>query len=494
MIPTQSHYWLKNAHIPQPLLEPTVQPTDSAAGPSPIQTTPLQSVKGDGLVLMDVEIEQGMIRQVIPAGSAISSHPAPSSEIPNPEIPNPEIPNPEIPMVDLQHKQVWPCFVDMHTHLDKGHTWEREPNPDRTFLGAIGACDRDMTRWTPDDLYLRMEFGLKCSYAHGTVAVRTHLDAPRSQATVSFGVFKALQAEWRDRLTLQATCLVLLEDFLGSHGEQLANLMADTPGGILGAVAFPNDDLDTQLDRIFALAKERQLDLDFHVDESGDPHADSLAHIARAALRHQFTGTITCGHCCSLAVQPPSQVQTTLDLVKAANLGIVSLPLCNLYLQDRQQAASGSFLQTGLAVQEKLITGNTPRWRGVTLLHELKAAGIRVAIANDNCRDPFHGFGDHDMLEVFNLSARIAHLDHPYSQWVETVTATPAELMGLSTKGKIGPGRPADLVIFKARTFSELLSRSQHDRVVVRNGEAIATDLPAYEELDPLMHRQTSTL
>lgn len=44
----------------------------------------------------------------------------------------------------------------------------------------------------------------------------------------------------------------------------------------------------------------------------------------------------------------------------------------------------------------------TPRWRGVTLLHELRSHGIPVAIASDNTRDQFYAYGDLDMLEVFN--------------------------------------------------------------------------------------------
>ena len=465
MIPSTDHYWLKNAHIPLALIDPTVQVP--AQDISAIHQR--REAKGDGLALINLEIDRGVIRRVVPAESANVT------------------PGEAIPVVDLNRKQVWPCFVDMHTHLDKGHIWERTPNGDRTFAGAIDACDQDMAHWTPEDLYARMEFGLKCSYVHGTIALRTHLDALRPQAETGFNVFKTLQREWRDRLILQAVCLTPLEYLLGAEGELLADLVAETPGGILGGVAFPADDLDTQLDRVFALAKDRQLDLDFHVDETGDPRSDSLSHIARAALRHRFEGTITCGHCCSLAIQPPNIVRTTLDLLKHANIGIVSLPLCNLYLQDRQQAASSNFLQTGLAVQEKLMTGHTPRWRGVTLLHELKTSGVRVAIANDNCRDPFHGFGDHDMLEVFNLSARIAHLDHPYSQWVDTITSTPAQLMGAPDKGIIAPGLPADLVICKARTFSELLSRPQYNRTVLRQGQPIDMQLPDYEELDPVI-------
>ena len=44
----------------------------------------------------------------------------------------------------------------------------------------------------------------------------------------------------------------------------------------------------------------------------------------------------------------------------------------------------------------------TPRWRGVTLMHELRSHQIPVAIASDNIRDQFYAYGDLDMLEVFN--------------------------------------------------------------------------------------------
>ncbi|NET08960.1 MAG: cytosine deaminase [Merismopedia sp. SIO2A8] len=477
MIVSASHYWLKNAHVPHRLLSPNIL---ANLGLNEVHGAYIHDeTSGDGLVVMDIEINQGLIQSVqsssqSPEHSTVEATPREDAELQS------------ILALDLRHKQVWPGFVDMHTHLDKGHIWERTPNRDRTFAGALEACDRDMVHWTPEDLYQRMNFGLKCSYAHGTVALRTHLDAIRPIGHDSFEVFQTLQREWGDRLTLQAVCLTTLDSFLGAAGEALADLVACTPGGVLGGVAFPSDDMDTELDRVFAMAKERHLDLDFHVDESGNPHHNGLRHIARAALRHQFEGRITCGHCCSLAVQPPSEVRQTIAMVKEAGIGIVSLPLCNLYLQDREQSASANLMQMGLAVREQLATGRTPRWRGVTLLHELNEAGVEVAIANDNCRDPFHGFGDHDMLEVFNLSARIAHLDHPYFQWVKTVTSTPAQLMGLSNMGVIEVGQPANLVIFQARTFSELLSRPQGDRIVLRNGKEISTTLPSYEELDDL--------
>jgi cytosine deaminase len=59
--------------------------------------------------------------------------------------------------------------------------------------------------------------------------------------------------------------------------------------------------------------------------------------------------------------------------------------------------------------------------------------------------------------------------------------------MNLPNLGKIQTGLVADLIIFKARYFSELFSRPQSDRVVIRNGKQIEINLPEYSELDDLV-------
>ena len=430
MIPSSERYWLKNAHIPVSLLE------NESFSP---QTS-------EGLTLVNLEINDGNINRI-------------TSTIP---------PEDNIPVIDLKKKIVFPCFVDMHTHLDKGHSWQRCPNHDGTFDGALKMALEDSRReWRLEDVYRRMEFGVKCSYAHGTAAIRTHIDSFGQQAQISLTALAELQRQWAGKITLQAVSLVSLDYYQTSEGAALADKIAEF-GGILGGVAYTNPDLQAQIDITFKLAQERGLNLDFHLDENGDPDSTCLAAIARTAIKKQFSGQIICGHCCSLAVQSPEIIQETLNLVKNAGIAIVSLPMCNLYLQDRQE--------------EK-----TPFWRGTTKIKEMKKAGIPVAFASDNCRDPFYGFGDHDGLEVFTQAVRIAHLDTPYADWVNSVTLTPANLLGLPHLGRIKTGLEANLLIFKARYFSELLSRPQWDRLVIRRGLSIDTTLPDYQELDDLV-------
>jgi cytosine deaminase len=430
MIPSNERYWLKNAHIPVSLLEQESFSPQTA----------------EGLTLVNLEINDGYINRI-------------TSTIP---------PEDNIPVIDLKKKIIFPCFVDIHTHLDKGHSWQRCPNHDGTFDSALKMVLEDSRReWRLEDVYRRMEFGVKCSYAHGTAAIRTHIDSFGQQAQISLTALGELQRQWAGKITLQAVSLVSLDYYQTSEGAALADKIAEF-GGILGGVAYKNPDLQAQIDIIFKLAQERGLNLDFHLDENGDPDSTCLAAIARTAIKEQFSGQIICGHCCSLAVQSPEIIQETLNLVKNAGIAIVSLPMCNLYLQDRQE--------------EK-----TPFWRGTTKIKEMKKAGIPVAFASDNCRDPFYGFGDHDGLEVFTQAVRIAHLDAPYADWVNSVTLTPANLLGLPHLGRIKTGLEANLLIFKARYFSELLSRPQWDRLVIRRGLSIDTTLPDYQELDDLV-------
>jgi cytosine deaminase len=430
LIPDLEHYWLKNAHIPLDLIE----------------NKDFKANTQENLGLVDVEIKQGIIKQIIQGTSN----------------------NTIIPSIDLQKKIIFPCFIDMHTHLDKGHIWQRSPNPTGTFDDALITAKKDaQTSWNKEDLYRRMEFGIKCSYVHGTSAIRTHLDSYGEQAFMSLNVFKTLQKEWKNRITLQAVSLVTLDYYQTPEGVILADKIAEV-GGILGGVAFTHPDLEQQLNTVFKLAKERNLTLDLHVDENKDPESKCLEQVAKAAIRNRFIEPIICGHCCSLSVQSNEIVNQTLELVKKAGIGVVSLPMCNLYLQDRSQ-------------------NKTPFWRGVTKAYEIKQKGIPIAFASDNCRDPFYGFGDHDGLEVFTQSVRIAQLDTPYKDWCTSVTKTPADLMGLTKLGRIKEGLSADLIIFKARYFSELLSRPQSDRIVLRQGKSIDTSLPDYSDLDDLM-------
>jgi cytosine/creatinine deaminase len=430
-LPKADHFVLANATLPTI----TVEGYDAPAT--------------EGLVSADLIIAGGKIESIVSPGTAPAA----------------------LPRADLRDGMVFPCFVDMHTHLDKGHIWERRRNPDGTFLGALENVSADRTEnWSADDVRARMEFSLKTAYAHGTKLIRTHLDSIPPQHGISFEVFSELRAEWQDRIALQAVALLPLEQVLNEP--VFADIVAVTKrhGGLLGGATRILPDFEKILETLFRAAADNGLDIDLHVDETEDRQVLTLKTIAETKLRLGFEGAVTVGHCCSLARQDEELAKRTVDLVAEAGLSVVSLPMCNMYLQDRH-------------------AGRTPRWRGVTLFHELTAAGVKTSVSSDNTRDPFYAYGDLDAVEVFRESVRILHLDHPLDEAARVVTTTPADSLGRSDIGRIKAGLAADLVLFSARRWSEFLSRPQADRIVMRNGMGIDRRLPDYRDLDPILDR-----
>src|ERR1043166_2313475 len=430
--PNLASYRLINARVPVCLVADATQLEPDA----------------DGLAPCDIVIEKERIATIAPAAPA----------------------NDDLPCFDLDNGIVLPRLVDVHTHIDKGHIWHRAQNPDGTHLGARNAVMADRSaNWSREDVQKRMDFALRCAFAHGTGALRTHIDSYPKQTGISWGVFAEMREQWKGRIALQAVALFPIDRALADEAEfRLTVETVAKHGGLLGGLTFlgeaPGPRSDAMLDKIFEAASAHGLDLDFHVDESDSPNARSLGQIAAAALRHKFKGRIVAGHCCWPALAGDDERATIIAKVAEAGIAVVSLPMCNMYLQDR-------------------VAGRTPRWRGVAPLHELDAAGVIVMAASDNTRDPFYAYGDLDMLEVYREATRILHFDHSQLPWLKTIAATPGAVMRLP-HGRMAVGAPQGLALTRARTMNELLSRPQHDRVVLCAGKPVDRTLPDYRELD----------
>ena len=376
--------------------------------------------------------------------------------------------------IDADQGLLLPCFVDIHTHLDKGHIWPRRSNPDGTWLSALLSVQSDReSNWAAGDVERRMDFALRCAYAHGTAAIRTHLDSAPPQHEITWDVFSRMRETWRGRIELQAASIVGPDTCLNPAELDAVAQVVKASGGVLGGSVAADAEARKAVFAVVDKAGELGLDVDLHIDETLDPSSMALRHLGDAVIETGFRGTVTAGHCCSLSVQAPDVAKKTIDRVAEARINIVSLPMCNLYLMGRDE--------TGVT---------TPIRRGPTLLKELRAAGVRVAIASDNTRDPFYAYGDLDMVEVFREGARIVHFDHPQSSawtWVRAVTADPAAICGFGHSGEIRIGGPADFVLFRARSWTELHARPQSHRRVFRSGCEVSNMPPDYRELDDLM-------
>lgn len=435
-IPVASAYWLLRARVPSSLLDapPAGAPTDREESS-----------------LVDLLIDEGRIAAIQTAGAVAGASRGGT------------------PVVDLGGRQVWPRLIDMHVHLDKAFVIPRSMPDGSWTCGRVNTV-RDRVNWNYDDLRRRMSFGLRCAYAHGVGAIRTHLDSYEDMHGTGWKVFRELRDEWAGRIAVQAVSLVAIDTFRTDYGVRLADLVAKS-GGVLGAAtrATSSDhvgtlaDMDDLLDTMLRLAAERDLDVDLHVDESPDLTAFALPRVAAAAIRNRFKGTVVCGHCVNLSLQPDEVARETIALCADSGIAVVTLPTPMMYLQDRAP-------------------GRTPRWRGVTMLHELRAAGVPVAVGGDNVRDMWYAYGDYDIVDTFQQAVRVLQLDHPF--YPDVVGPIPARIIREKSAGLVKVGAPAGLILFNARTIDELVSRPQADRIVIDRGVRVQDELPDYAELE----------
>ncbi|HZY16961.1 MAG TPA: amidohydrolase family protein [Ramlibacter sp.] len=344
------------------------------------------------------------------------------------------------------------ALVDAHVHLDKNYTVGQVGAAQGDLFAAITRMAQARAHWSGPDLRARMTRALEDAWQSGTRAMRTHLDWNERDAPLSLGVFEALRDAWAGRIELQCVSLTPLDLFAGaSAGEDIAREVARA-GGVMGAFVYRNADLEPKLRRVFELARQNGLALDFHVDEGLHADANGLALIAELAVRMGMAGQVSCSHCCSLSVQPEAQAQATLAGCARAGLHLVALPTTNLYLQGAWD--------------------RTPVERGITRLREAAGHGLRGCIATDNVADGFYPYGSYDLLETFGLGVQVAHLA-PATDWLDAITTSPARAMGLAWDGRIAPGCPADLVHLQARDEFELLGPTGRRRTVIRAGRPL---------------------
>lgn len=358
-----------------------------------------------------------------------------------------------LPCIDLQGALLMPLMVDAHTHLDKTLTRSRLGNITPGLLGAIHAMMADKTHWTPEDVHHRASQGLEWSYAAGVHHVRTHCDwwEPQTQP-IAWRVLKDLAADWRGKIHIERASLIPLHLYADrDQAFALAKQVADSgPGTLLGGFVHTSNWNLQALENLLEAAQAYQLNVDLHMDEELNPHAQGLLRTTEIMQKMKFAGHVVCGHTCALSAQDASLALRTLDEVAKVNMSLVTLPLTNLLLQDA-------------------VTGKTPTQRGVTLVQEARARSIPVLVASDNVQDPFCTFGSYDPLEALTVGALAAQLPDVFDEATQSVCRSDW-LTGEKSLATFAIGKPANFIVLTQANIWGFPSQT-YERLVFRNGE-----------------------
>jgi cytosine/creatinine deaminase len=363
-------------------------------------------------------------------------------------------------VVDAAGGLVLPAFIDTHIHLDKVLIRDRLAEHDGTLRGAIDSIHAAKRRYTVDEVRERAADVIRSCVLTGTTRLRSHVDVDTIGGLVPVHGVLAAAEECRSIAELQIIAFPQ-EGLLRDPGADQLMVHAMQDGAdVVGGMPHWERTEDEQREHVricFDIAERFDADVDMHVDETDDGSVRTLAMVADETIRRGWRQRVTVGHVCALSAADQDYADRVIAQCAEAGITVVANPVTNLVLQGRGDRG--------------LIR------RGTTRIRELLAAGVNVAFGQDCVSDGFYPFGRGDMLEVALISAHAAHLTtvDELAATLDAVTTAPASAWHLGKTYGLRPGARADVQLYAASTWPEVLRRQDPPTHVWHRGRLVAT-------------------
>ena len=354
-------------------------------------------------------------------------------------------------VVDCGGGVLTPGLVDAHIHLDKALLSERAPSLEGTVAEALRVSAAAKKSFTVDDIRSRARRVLDAAVRSGTTAMRSHVEIDPIVELKGLEALLDLKREYAPAIDLQL-CAFAQEGILQSPGTE-ALLARALEGGadLIGGCPYNDTDARAQIDIVFRLAREYDVDVDFHIDFFDEPDHLDILYVAEQTVRFGWEGRVAAGHASELAALEPEDFDRVAAVLRDAGIGVIILPATDLYLMGRKDSRN-------------------PR-RGLAPARKLLASGITVAAATNNVLNAFTPTGTADLALMGYLVTAAAHMgtDRDVADVFAMLTEHPARLLRLPDYG-LRVGARADLVLWETERPSEVVTTMAPRRLVVKAG------------------------
>ncbi len=286
---------------------------------------------------------------------------------------------------------ITPPMAEPHVHLDAALLGQRAPNKSGTLREGIANWSHLRDALTVEDITARALATAEMYASFGTLRIRTHVD---TGSLLAVETLVGLKADFAQRgIELQVVAFPQ-EGILRAPGrreqwEQAMALGCDAVGGIPHFERTTEEGWDS-VRLCFDIAEKYDALLDFHCDETDDPHSRNLEVVCANSLDRGFAGKVVTGHCTALHSYNNPHAAKVIELVAESRVQVVANPLDNSVLQGRYD--------------------HYPIRRGITRVDQLWDAGALVGIGHDSVQDPWYRLGTANMLDTAYMLIHMAHL------------------------------------------------------------------------------------
>jgi cytosine deaminase len=220
---------------------------------------------------------------------------------------------------------------------------------------------------------------------------------------------------------------------------------------VVGAAPYTDTNPKGQIDRVFAMAREFDVDIDMHLDVGPTPDAMNIHLVRELTDKYRRGGRVVVGHMAKLSLLPPDQVAALARRLADSGIAVTVLPTTDLFLMGRDQ------------------DHRVPR--GVADANLLVEHGVNCSLSSNNILNPATPFGDCSLIRMANLYANVLQVDRPAKlrECFEMLTERSARLLNLTDYG-FAVGRPADVVIINAQSPEQAIAEIAQPLAAFKNG------------------------
>lgn len=355
--------------------------------------------------------------------------------------------------LDAAGNLVTESFVDPHLHLCKVYTLDMVGDDAvRAYTGssmgeamtAIEIASSVKDRYDESWIYANARRAVLEGLRHGVTHVQAFADTDTRARLEGVKALLRLRDEFKDIVDIKVVAFpqdgIVRDPGAAEFVRKAVELGADVVGGIPWIELTENDALE-HVEAMLDLAVEFDRDVAMLVDDAGDPGLRTTEMLAVGALARGLEGRVTACHARAMTMYPEPYFLKLVGLAKKAGMGFVTDP------------HTGSLCLRAL---------------------ELAAAGVPVALGQDDIADAYYPYGQHNLLEVAFLASHIlgASSFEDMELLLEMVTTRAAEVLRMEKHG-LEIGGNADLVVLDGATTREVLTRHRPPRYVIRKGELI---------------------
>ena len=339
----------------------------------------------------------------------------------------------EAEIIDLAGRLVSPGFVETHIHLDKSCILDRCTSDRGDLDEAIREVAKAKAAFTRADVCARATRTLEKAILHGTTHMRTHLEVDPVVGLRSLEGVLPLIKDYAWALDLEI-CVFPQEGLLNNPGTDELMVEGLKRGcRVVGAAPYTDTNPPGQIDRVFEMAREFDVDIDMHLDFGPTAAGMDVEHVCRRTDEYKYGGRVAIGHVTKATSLPPDKLAAMAKRLAGAGVALTVLPSTDLFLMGRHHQ------------HDHNIT------RGVVPAHKLIHHGVNCALSSNNVLNPFTPFGDCSLMRMANLYANIAQVGKRTDMGAcfDMITTRPARIMRLKNYG-VTVGDTADLVVLDA--------------------------------------------